>query len=359
MSEKRVLLFLLIVFVLASCSHPISSIEMPPTLQETPTPLDFLTLTTTPSVSQREEKIIWEINVCANKYQDLVESEKQENNYETVTLPDGKEGINFLGDARLKITDAFVETQKCIQQLNLEYTQLYKATHETYSIPAEPLAQRSRLTDLLASLDGWMENERKNGNVIEIYSPYTLGPILFLTGDSYARSVIIEDEIKSLQLALAGISNEDVQLDAEAIKKIDDGNVSLLGVSAFPYYRSDIKLTSYETGSCYYIIYSAQHVIIEIIPKEIPQTADLTPVAFLSAQMLEQRARALIATIAPNVNLDTLTAVPGSKIGSFFFRWEDRTKPVLDDGMTYPFVQVGLNGNGELLNYYDTLPLAR
>jgi hypothetical protein len=148
-------------------------------------------------------------------------------------------------------------------------------------------------------------------------------------------------------------------LDSKIISRVDNGLVSVVDVSAFPYYRAEIELTSYETDGNYFTVYSDHHQIIEIIPKVSPLTDELPLVPNFSIDTLEQQARELIALLAPDTNLDGLTFVPGEKIRTYFFRWEDRTKPLLDDGMSYPFVQVSFNENGELLNYINTLSLSR
>jgi hypothetical protein len=99
--------------------------------------------------------------------------------------------------------------------------------------------------------------------------------------------------------------------------------------------------------------------VVEIIPLRPPHTADLTPIAPKNTANLEEEALKLINLFSPNIELNGLTRMDGTKINTFFFRWEDQTKPLLDDGRSYPFLQVGLNADGELLNYYNTLPLAR
>ena len=72
---------------------------------------------------------------------------------------------------------------------------------------------------------------------------------------------------------------------------------------------------------------------------------------------LEQVARDLIARAAPSVRLEGLTPVHTAVEGNFIFRWEDRTLPLLEDGLSYPFIQVALTASGDLLNFYNTLPL--
>jgi hypothetical protein len=95
-------------------------------------------------------------------------------------------------------------------------------------------------------------------------------------------------------------------------------------------------------------------VFIEIIPKQTPPTSQEG-----SLTELEVKAREWVALLSPGLNFDNLTPIQDEKVRTYFFRWENQTRPFLDDGKSYPFIQVALNGNGELLNYYNTLPLAR
>jgi hypothetical protein len=110
----------------------------------------------------------------------------------------------------------------------------------------------------------------------------------------------------------------------------------------------------YETEEKYYTLDSRLRLVVFILPKNMPQGVE-----GLSVQELEKMSRDMIALVSPEVNLGPLTYTFNQKIGTYFFRWEDLTKPLLDDGRSYPFVQVGMNGKGELLNYYNTLSMSR
>ena len=59
------------------------------------------------------------------------------------------------------------------------------------------------------------------------------------------------------------------------------------------------------------------------------------------------------------MKLEELSLTHTSVTGNYLFRWEDRSKALLEDGRSYPFIQVALNASGELLNFYNTLPLAK
>jgi hypothetical protein len=72
---------------------------------------------------------------------------------------------------------------------------------------------------------------------------------------------------------------------------------------------------------------------------------------------LEKMVRDLIALAAPDLNLDALTPDHSSKTGTYLFHWDDPTKQ-FEDG-TYYYIQVEVNGKGELLSYVNLIPLAR
>ncbi len=144
-----------------------------------------------------------------------------------------------------------------------------------------------------------------------------------------------------------------IKLDIQRIQGLEPGNVTLTDIGIFPWYSADIKLTTYVTSTRTYNVYSQTHQIIEIIPKQTPSL-----VTSSSISGLEKTAIKMIAEFSPDTNLDGLTFSSGTKgDGYYFFRWEDTSKK-LDSGAD-PFVQVGVNGSSELLNYYNTLSLAK
>ena len=187
-----------------------------------------------------------------------------------------------------------------------------------------------------------------------------------LIGDSYVAEKEWEQK---LDLAEAKANQEYLNFinpepDYQVIRRIEGADVRITFKEATTSpYRTDTPYTVYETDTMRYTMDSRQHLVVWISPIAEPQAA-----AGLSIPELEKIARKMIALVSPEINLDsltysfgqkTLTDSSGQEIGNYFFRWEDLTKPVLDDGRSYPFVQVGLNGKGELLNYTNTLPMAR
>ncbi len=90
---------------------------------------------------------------------------------------------------------------------------------------------------------------------------------------------------------------------------------------------SEIPFSVFSPGLFYYTLDSRLRLVVWIEPKNMPQGSEGH-----SVQELEKLAREMIALVSPEINLDVLTPSFGQKIGTYFFRWEDLTKPVLDDG---------------------------
>ncbi len=335
--------------ILASCQ--INAVS-----QTIPTAIPTATIPSTPNIDKKNQ-IIEQIRQIAASYDQRVEDEKKAGTFKIVALKDGSEGFAFTGASYDRIVQQELLTQTKIQELNEEYFTLYEEdTMPTASAtPSTRLEQQARLDQLENDEQAWAANELRQGTTVMLYSNPARKYVPFLIGDSYAVEQEKLNEINALRLQASMPPADLINLDIRRIQSLEPGAVTLTDIGVFPYYRADLKLTTYQTGTRTYNVYSPTHQIIEILPKQIPPGA-----TNLSPADLEMKAVEMIAVFSPEVKLDPLTAdEPGMKMGDYFFRWEDRTKPFLDDGRSYPFVQVGLNGNGELLNYYNTLPLAR
>jgi hypothetical protein len=308
--------------------------------------------TATPSIQSQKEEILRQIRQDVADYNSLVEDEKKTGVSETSNL--GKQSFIFIGASYTKISSKYQTLMNNINDLNKRYEELSPASPLPIPTFTNKADGQVYLDQLMQDYTTWIQNELVHGTNVVIYLPENGDYLPQLIGDSYVMLQAKEVVIQKLRWWVRGPSAAAIQQDVQMIQHIEPGNVDLTDVTSLPFYRNDLSLTQYDTSSRTYIVYSEAHVIIEIIPRQIPQG-----VTSLSTDELEVKARALIALFAPGVDLSQLTPAPGSKIGTYFFRWEDRTKPVLDDGMSYPFIQVGLNGDGELLNYYNTLPLVR
>jgi hypothetical protein len=352
-------LLLMVIILLVGCATQTALPTNPPPASQTLVDIATVTATiasatATPSIQAQKEEILRQMRQAATDYNSLVDDEKKTGVYEASNLVPGKQGFRFMGNSYSKISAKFDELISRIEDLNKRYAALSPASPLPIPTFTSKADGQVYLNTLLETDTTWIMNELVHGTIVVVYDPDEGDPVPELIGDSYVTEQAQEIEVNKLRMWVQGPSAAAIQQDIQLIQRIEPGNVDLTDVTSLPFYRNDLSLTQYNTSSRTYIVYSEAHVIIEIIPNQIPQG-----VTSLSTDELEVKARALIALYDPGVDLSQLTPAPGSKIGTYFFRWENRTKPVLDDGMSYPFIQVGLNGDGELLNYYNTLPLAR
>lgn len=103
-------------------------------------------------------------------------------------------------------------------------------------------------------------------------------------------------------------------------------------------YRVDWSEFSVELQTNHIVVIDNQNVITQP-----------GPAGQYSPQNLEQMAEDLIARLAPNVDVETLTPEHSNKGDNYFFRWVDPSRS------GRPFIQVGYNVEGNLLNYFNAL----
>lgn len=141
--------------------------------------------------------------------------------------------------------------------------------------------------------------------------------------------------------------------DAAAMAQIENGEARLVETGMLmPFYRAKRELRSYQTSTWTYIIDVQTHTIVEILP--VQETA-ASEGGSLDEAALEQIARQFIAKAASGTSLDALYSSHSSQTANYLFRWEDHNARVMEDGMTYPYIQVALNASGQMLNYFNTL----
>ena len=146
-------------------------------------------------------------------------------------------------------------------------------------------------------------------------------------------------------------------LDAEAIRRLEPAAPVLMETGELmPFYRAGRELRRYQTAVWTYILDPQSHLIVEILP--VNETAELGGSPLTPAE-LDQAARLWVDKAAPDAKLGGLIPNPSSQSGNTLFRWEDHSLPLLEDGHSYPFIQVALSPSGQLLNYFNTLPLAK
>lgn len=144
--------------------------------------------------------------------------------------------------------------------------------------------------------------------------------------------------------------------DVQVIRRVEGENVQVwvasVGAGFMDPSAPRFDYRGYQTSDSYYTLDGQTHRIIAINPIKAPVIQD-----GLSPQELEKLARDLILRASPEINLDALTPEYGAKISNHFFRWTDTNKQFTDG--SHPYIQVGLTGKGELLNYINTIALVR
>jgi len=103
------------------------------------------------------------------------------------------------------------------------------------------------------------------------------------------------------------------------------------------------RVERYQVGNSLFSVDLKTNLIVEIDNRGVGRSVsgNLLPPA-----ELEQKARGLIAELAPGVNLKLLTPNPGNKGNNYFFRWENKNNS---------FIQAGYASDGQLLNYVNGL----
>ncbi|MFZ5880859.1 MAG: hypothetical protein ACOY0R_15940 [Chloroflexota bacterium] len=356
MQKRNIILLLcaLIIPIISACqsetiSTPPSSIPWTSTAPSASTPVD------TASIQQEKQAILQEIYTLVDQYNAFLEKEKTTGNYMIVQLSDGSEGVQFTNESAWKVFTEMGRVDKLIADLNEKYYELSVKEYPSLAYPNPDIPSDPGRLNI--EYPAWLDKEFKNGSKIILVTDFGEKRSL-LIGDSYVEQKQWEKQFDSInvQARQAYFASIDPGLDYEIIRRIEGAEVQITfkDVLHSPY-RTARPYTLYETATMSYTLDSTQHLVVGMSPIVNAQYAN-----GLSVPELEKLARDMIALVSPEINLDVLEYSFNQKEElSFFFRWEDHTKPLLDDGRSYPFVQVGLTGKGELLNYVNTLPMSR
>ena len=344
------------------------SLAISATATSTIQPTNTLAPTPTEDLTTQKQKIWDEVVRMVNEFNQLVEQEKLLGNIETSHNNEtGQDFFTFTGESDKKIR---VAHDNLINQMNMlrdRYLALYKQDYNPTPFPAFNTNEEARnfYYQAMQEDQDWLEAQEKAENGLKIYDPDRGSYMIFLSFEQSAWLGLRVEALNKLRME-AELSPELLAKHKMIVEKLDGSSVVSNEIDSRPYYRNDVTLFQYKTQKNYYLI-NADGAIIEITPVNqslstqlvlVPGLAAAPPNTSLNTNQLEQQARAFINLISPGTNVDVLTPSVGSKVSNFFFKWEDQTKPSLDGG-GFPFIQVALNSNGELLNYVNTLPLSR
>ena len=338
-------------FALSACF--VSTTTSPPLINATVQPTSIQLPTSTEDLPTQKQKIWDEVSREVTEFNQLVEQEKSLGKIET-----GQDFFRFTGESDIKIRAAHENLMSQIVILRDRYLALYKQDYNptpfpTFSIKEEAL---DFYYQTMQENQDWLEAQEKTESALRIYDPDRGNYVSFLSFDQDIWLGLRNEALNKLRME-AELSPELLANHKAIVEKLDSVPVEANEITSLPYYRNDLTLFQYRTRKNYYVL-NADGAVIEITPVQGASTTGLTLPAQLTTDQLEDNARSFINLIAPGTNLDALTLDVGLKTSNSFFKWEDRTKPALDGG-GFPYIQVAINLDGEMLNYINTLPLSR
>jgi hypothetical protein len=321
------------------------------------------TLATTSPTPDRRSEMLAEMHRIEQEYNRLAQTvqpqivETPSSGHQTTS-----ETFDLFASPLLPAWDDLVSR---VQALNEEYFSLFSREFEHPTIPL-PLRQPSTdaevdslLSDAGAEYGRWLEQELSTGSFLSLlFDPYERRPQVILVGDSYIRERLHWQALMDFRLALTAPPPDQRQQEIQAIQVLFPGEVELLDVGELlPPYTPD-ELHEYRAGAWRVIVQPSTLGIMLIDaanPSGGPRDHDTPACPRLTAEELHEQAIAFIQRAAPRIDVATLTSALNQKGDNFFFRWEDRNRPLLPDGRSFPFVQVAIDACGTLLNYYNTL----
>lgn len=304
-------------------------------------------------IKSEKEAILQQAYAVVDEYNALIETEKQTGNFGAA----GDVYFLFRGESLKRVQQKETEVLNKIAELNEAY---YQLTLQEISMgaayPNQQEAADREFKLAMGDFSGPSKEEWENGTYVSIYSTQSGVYSKVAIGDLYL--IVRENNILS---ATAQAKYEEhlntipvPENIVQAIQRIEGkgSHVKVGGSSGFsdPSLKRVI-LTTYQTETRAYAFYDRTDQLISINPKEMP-----AGIQSLSVEELEKLAWELVSLASPGINMDTLTPDHRQKIGTYFFQWIDNSK-TLSNGH-HPKIQVGLNGKGELLSYYNTIPLA-
>jgi hypothetical protein len=175
-----------------------------------------------------------------------------------------------------------------------------------------------------------------------------------LVGESAHRVEALHREAARLhdaQIARPAAERMRAEAAVRAFLSEDNGSVEYRGTASSSY--SNQLAEFYMVGDYYVEVDRHTNRILQVGPRSdrAPLQSQRLSGAPLSVRALQERATQ-IGTRYSEVDLSTLSLHVGNKGSSYFFRWEESSKPA--EGLA-PFLQVGLDRTGALLSYTNVL----
>lgn len=350
---------ILLSIILSSCVASVIPSSAPISVTATAQPTNTQAPTPTEDLATQKQKIWDEISRDVVEFNQLVEQEKSLGNIETSHDSEtGQDFFRFTGESAEKIRTAYENLMGQMVVLRERYLALYKQDYNPTPFPTFSTKEDALnfYYQTMQEDQDWLETQEKTESALRVYDPDRGSYVSFLSFDQDVWLLLRNEALNKLRME-AELSPELLVNHKAIVEKLDGVPVEANEITSLPYYRNDLTLFQYRTRKNYYVL-NADGAVIEITPVQGASTTGLNLPAQLATDPLEDNARSFINLIAPGTNLDVLTLDVGLKTSNSFFKWEDRTKPALDGG-GFPFIQVAINLDGEMLNYINTLPLSR
>ncbi len=319
-----------------------------------------------PARNQRD-RILGEVHQVAAAYAALVAHEESHSSIRPGTPSAGEiPPFQQLEPSADPLYRAWGDALDQIQRLNEEYASISRPALDPAAYRAADPRPNSQ-EDLQALIDAagidyvsWFEGEQRTGFTVVLYDPYERRSQAILIGDSYAEERLRWAALLEYRLDLLAPPEGEREAEIETIRRVVSAEARLEDVGRLLPVYTDHLLHLYRAGDWRVNFDPVDHQIVVIYTEARAGTRHRVQSAgdaagTLTTDELEQRAQDLVQLAAPDIDLGGLTPVRNQKGDNFFFRWEDRTRPLLPDGRSYPFIQVALSAGGELLNFYNTL----
>ncbi len=155
------------------------------------------------------------------------------------------------------------------------------------------------------------------------------------------------------------VSGPDIDLDraTEVIESFtgrSDLQLSLVGVSAMPNANLQPGWQLMDSSGRLYWLDVQTYQLVQVEPSPLANADQASTKGIEELRQIAERI-ALKHSMRLADLMDELVYSEGDKLGqSFFFQWEDRTKPWL---FMPPRLQVGLTSDGQLFSWLNTLDL--
>jgi hypothetical protein len=360
-----------LMILLSACQTPATAPTLTPTAAisatSTPVPTALIPTKTIPLLthtpSDEQAQILQTIQQAVADYDQYIQTQITTGRLVVSKDAAGQESFTMKGTPEPEFIQRMDAVQQLIASQNQRYIELSQGILSVAAIPipspqpvTEDQIQRA-VEQALTDYGHWLDDTLKSGSTVKVFDPIALKYDNMMIGDSAALAELKWQTVVSYERALKEPDQNVQRADRAVIRQFESGEVTFLQAGhLLPFYSQADEQREYRSQEWSYIIGADNRLILEITPlNALPRATG----ASLPQAQLEQKARDFIGMAAPGLDLSSLTFAPGQKGSNSFFRWEERTKPFLTDGFSRPFIQVALNNQGQLLNYYNTLPLAQ